>query len=215
MVLETRDRPTLALAPGPSGAGAPRLARGRAHEVAGAARRTFAAWVAGRLSGPVLWILAGRSPGVLDPEGLCAVFDPGRLVVARARRPAEGLWAAEEALRSGVVPLVVLEAAAPPGLTPVRRLNLAAEAEGRAPLCLILSAEGGAAAAVETRWRVEPAPGWARGGGLGSGLGGGVEGGPEGGLARWRVALLRDKAGPPGSWEAVEDGRGRPRFRTA
>jgi protein ImuA len=204
MTVETFDRPRLALAPGRAG---PALALGRAHEVAGPARRVFAAMAAGRLSGPVLWILAGRSPGTLDPEGLAAFFAPSRLVVARARRALDGLWAAEEALRSGAAPLVVLEPAEPPGLTPVRRLSLAAEAGG-APLCLLLLAEGGAAPAVETRWRIDPAPGWAGGWAAGAGRGGGP--------ARWRLALLRDKAGPPGLWEAAEGGAtGRPAFRAA
>jgi protein ImuA len=108
-------------------------------------------------------------------------------VVLRDLRAAEALWAAEEALRSGACPCVVLEAATPPALTPVRRLNLAAEAGAAQapapPLCLILLAEGGAAGAVETRWRVDPLPGWA-----------------AGRPARWRLSLLRDKGGPPGVW---------------
>jgi protein ImuA len=201
--MEIATRPKLALT-----AGGPALALARAHEAAGPARRVFAALVAGRLQGPVIWIRAGRAEGTLDPEGLSPFFAPARLVVARARRGVEGLWAAEEALRSGAAPLVVLEPAEPPPLTPVRRLHLAAEAGGaaeaglsgrascgrdaRAPLCLILTPEGGSAAAVETRWWIDPAPGWA------------VEPGPGGGPARWRAALLRDKAGPPGVWEIAE-----------
>jgi protein ImuA len=194
-------RPLLRLAPG-----GPALALGRAHEASGPARRVFAALAAGRLAGPVLWILGGRSPGRLDPEGLLAFFDPSRLVVARCPHGAEALWAAEEALRSGAVALTVLEPAAPPGLTPVRRLQLAAGAGAAAggamagagaapPLCLILTPEVGSAAAVETRWRAEPLPGWAR------------SAAPGGGPARWRFALLRDKAGPPAAWEAVAPGR--------
>lgn len=156
--------------------------------------------VAGALAGPVLWIAAEPGAGRLAPEGLCGLFDPTRLVVLRGPRPAEALWAAEEALRVGCVPLVVLEAAAPPALTPVRRLNLAAEAGAAtapaAPLCLILLPDGGAAGAVETRWWVDPLPGWSR------------RAGAAAGAARWRIALLRDKAGPPGLWEAVQGGAG-------
>jgi protein ImuA len=193
------DRPLLRLAPdGPS------LALGRAHEVAGPARRVFAAWVAGALAGPALWI-AGPRPGAperLDPEGLSAFLDPSRLVVARCRSGIDALWAAEEALRSGAAPFVALEPSAPPALTPVRRLQLAAEAGAaaapRPPLCLILTPEGGAAAAVETRWRADPLPGWA------------ASAAPGGGAARWRFALLRDKAGPPAVWEAAARGRDGP-----
>jgi protein ImuA len=202
------SRPRLTLATdGPS------LALGRAHEAAGPARRVFAAAAAGRLSGPVVWIVAGPSPGRLHPEGLMGFCDPARLVTARARRPVDGLWAAEEALRAGCAPCVVLETPAPPALTPVRRLQLAAEAGAAAeaatapPLCLILTPEGGSAAAVETRWWIDPLSGWAS------------ETAPGGGPARWRVALLRDKAGPPGVWEAVDlsdrPETVRPRFRRA
>lgn len=185
----------------------PSLALGRAHEVSGPARRTFAAMAAGRMTGPVLWAL-GRGAGAtgrmrLHPEGLWPFLDPARVVFARCPRSGvDALWAAEEALRSGAVPLVVVEPPRPPGLTPVRRLQLAAEAGGRAPcarrppLCLILTPEGGSAAAVESRWRAEPAPGWALGG---PGAAGGVGQGPP----RWRLALARDKAGPPGLWEAA------------
>ena len=203
-----RARPVLSLA-----AEGPALALGRAHEIAGPARRVFAATAAGRMAGPVLWIVAGPQAGVLNPEGLRAFCDPARLVVARARRPLDGLWTAEEALRSGAAPCVVLETPEPPKLTPVRRLQLAAEAgaeaEGArdAPLCLVLTPEGGSAAAVETRWWIDPLPGWA------------TDPRPGGGAARWRVALLRDKAGPPGAWEMVDlsdrPDAARPAFRRA
>jgi protein ImuA len=198
-------RSLLRLAPEADG---PALARGRAHEASGPARRVFAALAAGRLSGPVIWARGAWTPGRLDPEGLLAFFDPARLVVARCRGGVDALWAAEEALRSGAAPLVVVEPAAPPGLTPVRRLNLAAEAgaekAGDGPLCLILTPEGGSAAAVETRWRVEPLPGWA----LASPSAGG-------GPARWRLTLLRDKAGPPGAWDLEERRGGAPLLRRA
>lgn len=173
----------------------PALALGRAHEIAGPGRRVFAALAAGRTAGPVLWIRAAPAAGRLDPEGLSAFLDPCRLVALRGSRPVEALWAAEEALRSGACPCVVIETPAPPALTPVRRLNLAAEAGGAAapapPLCLLLLPEGRAAGAVETRWWIDPAPGWASGVSQG------------GGPARWRLSLLRDKGGPPGLWEAA------------
>jgi protein ImuA len=165
---------------------APTLALGRCHEIAGPGRRSMAGLMAGRMAGPVLWLRATRDAARLNPEGLHALFDPGRLVTLRGLRPMEGLWAAEEALRTGAAPCVVLETETPPALTPVRRLNLAAMAGGEAapapPLCLILLPEGGAAGAVETRWWVDPIPTRA--------------------TPRWRLSLLRDKAGPPGCWTA-------------
>jgi protein ImuA len=175
----------------------PQLALGRAHEAFGSARRTFAAMTAARLGGPVIWIRGPWAEGAPCPDGLAAFFDPGRIVLVECRRGVEALWAAEEALRSGAAPLVTLEADAPPGLTPVRRLTLAAQGDdGRGdrererrrtpPLCLILTPLGGAAPAVQTRWRIDPMPGWAH----------------AAGAPRWRLELLRDKAGPPAIWEA-------------
>jgi protein ImuA len=187
----SQTRPHLAF----DGMEAPALALGRCHEIAGPGRRGMAALVAGRMAGPLLWIQAVREAARLDPEGLHPLADPGRLVVLRGLRPVEGLWAAEEALRAGAVPCVVLETTAPPALTPVRRLNLAAAAGGETapapPLCLILLPEGGAAGAVETRWWADPLPAQA--------------------APRWRLSLLRDKAGPPGCWTATVAER-QPRF---
>ncbi len=190
----------------------PMLALGRAHELAGPARRVLAAMAAGRLAGPVIWISGPWVQGAPHPEGLARFFDPRRLVLAHCRYGIDALWAAEEALRSGAAPLVVLEAAEPPALTPACRLNLAAEAGGAAgesavlrdagsvaaPLCLILTPEGGAAAAVQTRWRIEPLPGWAAQRG-------------DDGAPRWRLALLRDKAGAPATWEVSAPPRHAPR----
>jgi len=188
---------------------APGLTLGRAHEATGPARRVFAALAAGRLSGPVLWVLRQGSHEGLHPQGLAPFFDPARLVIARPRRAEDALWTAEEALRSGACPLVVAELDEAPALTPARRLNLAAEAgrasgAGRmkgAPLMLVLFARGAGSGAAETRWRAEQAPGWATGGD-GGGSGGGSGGG--GGAPRWRLERIKDKAGTPAAWEIAQ-----------
>lgn len=147
-------------------AGGLALTRGRVHEICGPARVVLAAMLAGRSAGPVLWISAAWQGERLYPDGLADFADPGRLVMAQARRGEDMLWAMEEALRSGALPLVVAELAEVPGLTPVRRLNLAAEsgaeaAQGRrglAPLGLMLTPGAGGAAGVESRWRMGFAP---------------------------------------------------------
>lgn len=129
MKLNRKPRPALSLASEP---GAPAMTLGRAHEATGPAAVVFAALIAGRLRGPVLWVRPSWAEGRLNPNGLAAFFDPARLVVAHADRAPDILWTAEEALRSGAAPLVIAEPAEPPALTPLRRLQLAAEAGGAA-----------------------------------------------------------------------------------
>jgi protein ImuA len=188
-MLQTRHAPAadaLALAPGVT------LARARAHEVAGPARIVFALGVAARLTGPVLWLQPSWTPERLMGDGIRGFLDPGRLVFGRARTPQELLWTAEETLRTGLVPLVVAELPAPPALTPVRRLHLAAEAgaaQAEAPLVLLLTPGDGGAPGVETRWHLAPAPGWAR------------DGAP-----RWRLTRARARMAPERTWEILLKG---------
>lgn len=170
----------------------PRLAPGRVHEFCGSARRTLAALLMGATDGPVVWACPGWQSERLMPDGLHRMADPGRLIQVLARRPDDMPWIMEDALRSGAVPLVVAEMAEPPGLTPVRRLHLAAEAGMAAqllpqgPLGVILTPGDGGAQGVESRWRLDPAP--------------------DGG---WRLALLRARMAPPGDWALRPDRGGR------
>lgn len=130
------------------------LRRARVHEVCGPSAMAFAAVAAARGQGPVLWIReAWRAEG-LNPVALSGVFDPARLLVVQASDVIDALAVAEEALRDGAVPLVVLEAGRALDLREGRRLQLAAK-EGRATgLCMI--AEGAGSNAAETRWHTAP-----------------------------------------------------------
>ena len=99
----------------------------RVHEICGPARRTLALAVAGETAGPVFWIRPDWGTETLNGAAIADWVDPGRLIFLAGRRAEDLLWTMEESLRSGQVPLVVADLPAPPGLTPVRRLHLAAE----------------------------------------------------------------------------------------
>lgn len=145
------------------------LALARVHEACGPARRCFALWLAGRMTGPVIWIAAEWETDRLNPDGMIAFADPGRFLFVTPKRTEDLLWATEEALRAGAVPLVVADLPGAPALTPVRRMHLAAETAretlGHSPLGLLLTPGTGGAQGVETRWHMTPAhtataPGW-------------------------------------------------------
>lgn len=196
----------LQTAPGPRDqqvlAGDLTLRRGRLHEICGPSRLMLAAGVMARSGGPVVWIRPGWVADRLNAAGLQPLADPGRLILVRADRDDAALWAAEEALRSGAVPLVVVETATLPGLTPVRRLHLAAGAGagaahrdgGTAPLGLILAAGQGGAPGVESRWHMAPAPSpallWAD-------------------RESWTLTRLRARLAPPARWRLRRTDGGR------
>lgn len=162
------------------------LARGRVHEAFGPARHSFAALAMRAMEGPVFWLAPMWERAGMHGPGLMQMgVDPGRITFARARHPMDLLWSLEEVLRAGVVPLVVADLPAPPGLTPMRRLQLAAEAgaaRGYRPLGLILTPEGGAAGA-ESRWQIIP------------------EHRP--GTQAWRVTRTRARMAAPRTWRVT------------
>ena len=134
---------------------------GRTHEICGPARRSAAVMLAGCSTGPVFWIAPSWSAERLNAEGIAPFVNPGRFTFVTPTRAEDLLWSMEEVLRSGDVPLVVADIPAPPSLTAVRRLHLAAQtgsAEGKvSPLGLILTPAEGGAPGVETRWHMAPA----------------------------------------------------------
>ncbi len=157
---------------------------GRMHEATGPGRLAFAAALAGRLSGPVLWVRESRTRDTLCPQGLAAFFDPGRLVLAHPTGARAVLQVAEEALRSGAAPLVVAELIEAADLTASRRLQLAAGAGGGRGLCLVPAARTRPNAA-ETRWHCTPIPGPI----------------PARGRQLWE--LVKNKRGRLGIWEVA------------
>lgn len=174
----TRDRARASVALGPDIV----LSRTRMHEACGPARRTFALWLAGQTHGPVLWISPAWWTERLNPDGMMGFADPARFLFVSPDRTEDLLWAAEEALRTGTVPLVITDLPEAPGLTPVRRLHLAAEASRAAPIGLLLTPEDGGAQGVETRWHMAAAH--------------------QDHASRWHLERRRARSLPPQSWIA-------------
>lgn len=161
------------------------LEPGRAHELCGPARRRLALAVAGAIAGPVIWVRPAWSHLRVNPDGMIRLLDPGRLIFVEAAREADLLWSMEEVLRSGAVALVVADLPVPPGLTPVRRLHLAAERgveAGGAPLGLLLTPGEGGAAGAESRWSLTPRH-------------------QAGEVEAWRLARLRARRKPPAGFD--------------
>ena len=173
------------------------LTLGRVHEICGQARHTLALEAAAACEGPVLWIVPAWQGTRLHPEGVNERIDPARLLMLPAPRREDLLWAMEQALRSGTVPLVVAEVPELPGLTPVRRLHLAVEggaaaSTGTAPIGLLLTSETGGATGVESRWSLSVV----------SILTG----------EAWNLERLHSRSAPPAHWlvkqhQAGRDGR--------
>jgi protein ImuA len=107
----------------------------------------------------ILWCASPRTMrdmGNLYPPGLARFgLKASSFLLIEARRENDVLWALEEALRSGSLALAI--GVMPSiGLTPARRLSLAAN-EGATPLLLLTCARAPASAATSTRWRIDPA----------------------------------------------------------
>jgi protein ImuA len=188
------------------------LARGALHEFLsaggdeedGALAAAFVANILGPLAtaddGMVLWCLT--RPDLYGPGLAAHGLDPGRVVLVRAPRDAEILWALEDGLRAAGILAVVGEIGALPAVAS-RRLQLAAERSGITAFLLRRWRDGGQAAreralpnAAMTRWRITALPSHP------------MRGEPGIGRLWWRVELLRCRGGEPACWEMeVPDAR--------
>ena len=123
----------------------------RVHEVYGAGAIAFAAIVA---TGACPWIRESWHADTLAPQGLLPFCDPTQFLLARPKDQTDALAVAEEALKGGALPFVILEITHPLNFREGRRLQLAAKAGETTGLCLI--PEGMGSNAAETRWRATP-----------------------------------------------------------
>lgn len=183
------------------------LARAALHEVLAAAPgcgAAFCALLLARTGGTVLWIAGGKDELLAWPPGLAYYgLVPANLILVRAERWSDALWAMEEALRCPAVTGAVLALAWEPNrqagdgrlnLTATRRLQLAAEAGGALGLLLRPDTAHPAPTAAVTRWRIGPLRTAQAGTGLDD--------------PRWQVELLRARSGRPGgpwamTWHAA------------
>ena len=145
-------------------------------------------------AGQVLWALSRRD--LFAPGLASAGLTPDRVLYAECRSDEEVLAVMEEGLRHGALAAVIGEAGRA-DMTATRRLQLAAEEGGTAALLLRRWRRAGAdplemPSAALTRWRIACAPSAPLPFAAGS---------EEGiGRARWQVALVRQRGGPPHDW---------------
>ncbi|MBB5689077.1 hypothetical protein GXW77_00375 [Roseomonas alkaliterrae] len=169
------------------------LPRAALHEILAAepgAAAGFAALVLARAGGTVLWI--APEPDAWPPGLARFGLSPAQLVLVRAAREQDALWAMEETLRCPAVGAALLVAGAL-DLTAARRLQLAAEAGGVLGLLLRPDADNAAPTAALTRWRI---------GAVTS-----DSGSPHAlGDPAWSLDLLRCRGGRPASWRATWHG---------
>ena len=172
------------------------IARGALHEAVGAepalaheaAATVFLAGIAARLDGPVLW--CRRSRDLFAPGLAQAGLDPDRVIHAELGSDADVLAAMEEGLRVPDLAAVVGEVRKL-GLSPSRRLQLAAEASGVTALVQRRARPDDRpdeAHAARTRWRVAPAPSAPIA--VPTGIG----------RPRWRLSLARVRGGEAKDW---------------
>jgi protein ImuA len=184
------------------------LVLGALHEVAGggngaihgAAAALFAAGIAARRRGKVLWCLT--RPDLFAPALAQAGLMPDRVIYVEAGDEKSVLICFEEGLRHGGLGAVVAEVARL-SMTASRRLQLAAESSGTIGIAIrrwrrpVEAADFGQLTASVTRWRVTvlpatplPVPGVGR--------------------LRWQLELIRCRAGESADFEVEAcDAKGR------
>jgi protein ImuA len=189
------------------------LARGALHEIfagdASAAAAGFAASLARRVDGRLLWIVQDFSAlehGALSPTGLAEIgFDPASVLLLRAAHAEDALRAGADALSCAALGVVIVEIPGNPkvlDLVASRRLVLGAQNKGVTALLLRHDAQAEPSAA-QTRWLIRAAP---------------SRDTDDWGSPRFDASLTRNRQGETGRWMmewCCDDGAFRESFRPA
>ena len=134
------------------------LAWNRVHECKGASKIIFALWLAQKAKGTILWINETHNQETLNPDGIYPYVNPAQFLFANIRRKEDILWCTEEAMRYAACPLIIVNISSfNPGLTPIRRINLAGGKTKENVMVILLTPdkyEG--VQGVETRWHMAP-----------------------------------------------------------
>ncbi len=144
---------------------------------------------------PMVWVGEAHafiSAGRAYACGLASFgVSPADITIIFPRNARETLWAAEEAAATAGVGAILVEFLKPHrllDLTATRRLQLAAEGSGAAPI-LLRRADDAAPSAARTRWRIASAPSAAD-----------IYDVKASGNPRWRVELEKCRDGRRGAW---------------
>jgi protein ImuA len=134
------------------------LAWNRVHECKGPSKIIFALWLAQIVNGTILWISEAHNQQTLNPDGIYPYVNPAQFLFAKMRHKEDILWSIEEAMRSAACPLIVVDISSfNPGLTPIRRINLAGrEIQENVMAVFLTSDEYEGVQGVETRWHMAP-----------------------------------------------------------
>jgi len=134
------------------------LAWNRVHECKGASKIIFALWLAQKAKGTILWINEAHNQQTLNPDGIYPYVNPAKFLFANIRRKEDILWCTEEAMRYAACPLIIVNISSfNPGLTPIRRINLAGgKTKENVMVILLTSDKYEGVQGVETRWNMAP-----------------------------------------------------------
>lgn len=134
------------------------LAWNRVHECKGTSKIIFALWLAQKAKGTILWINETHNQETLNPDGIYPYVNPAQFLFANIRHKEDILWCTEEAMRYAACPLIIVNISSfNPGLTPIRRINLAGgKTKENVMVILLTSDKYEGVQGVETRWNMEP-----------------------------------------------------------